>query len=154
MTVHLDAPDWVHDTIAEWLKRFELTNWEVSFKLHQCIDDNPDIRAQVEVWQNRHLACLKIRADVEDTPEWRRTLIHECCHILHERVDQLLREVVAPELPHDARRPVSAAYSNVLEEYTDQLTWVLWRLSVVEPLEQTVEARKNGRKKRKAKESA
>src|SRR5574340_502165 len=104
MAVDLPVPDWVEQYVRCWLDRLDLNHWKLHLLLEQTVNDDPSTRAAVQIWLTRAMAEVKFRADIEDTADWQRTIIHEILHIKHEPIDQLIRESIVPELEGPAGR--------------------------------------------------
>jgi hypothetical protein len=129
MAVNLDVPQWLDTYVRCWRDRFNLQDWTIEISLAQCVDGNAETRAQVSLELNIHHAAIVFRADIEDTPEWQRTVIHEVAHIKHETVDQFVFQVILPSLDGNAYAVASRGYRNAMEQHNNSMTWLLWRLA-------------------------
>jgi len=129
MPVDFRVPKWLHDYALCWCDRLGLNDWNVAVRLELAIDGDETTRGAVEIYQNIHKAIIKIRADVEDNAEGQQTVVHELLHVKHEKIDQLVRDVVLPELDKQAANVVRSVYLNVLEEFIELESCLLWRLA-------------------------
>ncbi len=94
----------------------------------------------------RHIATIRFSADIEDTPDWQRSVIHEVLHIKHERLDMFLRESVLPELSGSAHNVVGRTYRDLMEEFIDGETMLLWRLAEATDNPEPAKVGENGHK--------
>jgi len=141
-----NVPEWVKSYILCWADRLHLEEWEIVARLELCVNDDPSVRAAISVTNNIHHASIVFRADIEDTPEWQRTVIHEMLHIKHEPICQMVREVILLELERPTRRLADDAYRNVMEQFIDSQTMLLWRLAECVDNPEPIKASENGHK--------
>ena len=123
------VPDWLNDYAALWIERLHLTGWKINLKIEHCINDDVCIEALTTQRPQLNEATISFRSDVEDTENWRITVIHELLHVLHARIDRFLEFAVFPEMLSDeGRRIVREGYSQHYESFTHGLAVVLYRM--------------------------
>lgn len=123
----LVVPAWVETYTREWIERLGLGNWSVRLQLALCIADDPLTRGSAEAAPNVHQATITLRADIIDTPDWRKTIIHELLHVAHGQVDQMVEESLIAQIADPARMLAYGYYRNTMEPYIDQLAHTLYR---------------------------
>lgn len=114
-------PEWAADAIKTYATALNLNHWRIEAVVEQCIDDDPDTMAQCEQFNGQTRAVIHLRSDMEDTQEWRITILHEMLHVAHAHVDAMLQRVIFPHLPEAARVMADAAYRETYEPFVDSL---------------------------------
>ena len=125
MALNLDTPEWLKEYIRTWAWRLRLYKvWQIDVGLALVLNDDPDVHARVTIDSNVNIATIMFRADVEDTPQWRQTAIHELLHIAHGRVDHFFDYVLFPTLPEAAQALAKGTYDGHYESYIHTLAAV------------------------------
>lgn len=127
MSVDLTVPPWLNQYIRAWLDRLHLNDWTVKVAIELCVNGNPDVHAMCKQEPDLNLARLIFRADLQDTPDWRRTVIHELIHVAHSRIDHAVEDSFIPQLPAPAQQLAYDGYHQHVESYTAFLASTLYR---------------------------
>lgn len=122
-----DVPDWIVTELRYWIDIFNLEGWDIKARLERIVHDNPNCMAWCERRASYNYAALHIRDDVEDTPEWRKVLLHEMIHVVMARVDSYVQDAVIPEVAESSQRFATVAYTQHVESCTQMLTESFWR---------------------------
>ncbi len=123
------VPDWLTDYVSLWVDRLELGNWKITLRIDHCVQDDPFIQALTEQRPQLNEAKIIFRGDVEDTEEWRITIVHECLHVKHGRIDHFLERAVFPEMfTGEGQRLVREGYSQHYESYVHEMANILYRM--------------------------
>ena len=130
MAADLDVPVWLHQYVLAWIDRLHLNDWTIKLAIELCPNDNADTHAVCTQSPDLNEARITFRADVEDTKDWRRTVIHELIHVAHSRIDHALECVVLPELAPQVQQPMRQMYHQHVESYTAFLADTLYRATV------------------------
>jgi hypothetical protein len=88
MPLDLTVPPWLSQYALAWKNRLYLNAWDVTLRIAICVNEDHETHALCEQWPDLNMARLTFRADVEDTKEWRITVIHELIHVAHSRIDR------------------------------------------------------------------
>ena len=126
----LNVPDWLHRYILAWVDRLALNDWRVKIAIELYVNDDPDCHALCSQHPDLNEARLTFRADIEDTKEWRITVIHELLHVRHSRIDHAVERVIIPELAAAACQPLQTLYHQHVESFTAYLARTLYRATV------------------------
>lgn len=127
MSVDLAVPPWLNQYIRAWLERLHLNDWTIKVAIELCVDGDPATRGLCEQYPDTNTACLTFRADIEDTPEWRKVVIHELVHVAHSRIDHAIERAILPELPQSAQQLARQLYHQHVESYVDYLDNTLYK---------------------------
>lgn len=130
MTVDLTVPDWLHRYVLAWIDRLHLNDWTIKLSVDLCVNANADIQAMCKQHPDMNQATIIFRADVEDTKDWRRTIIHELIHVAHSRIDHAVEDSIIPQLPAAAHQLGFDTYHQHVESYTAFLADTLYRATV------------------------
>ena len=130
MTVDLTVPEWLHRYVLAWIDRLFLNDWTIRLAVELCVNNDPDTHALTHQIPDCNEARITFRADVEDTKDWRITIIHELIHVAHSRIDHAVEGVMIPELSQPARDPIQAMYHQHVESYVAFLARTLYRATV------------------------
>ena len=121
-----DVPSWATEYIAEWVERLQLGGWTVALRVQLVLDDDPDVAALCDAQSTLNFALISVRADIEDTIEWREYLLHELLHVAHARLDLFLEGAVFAQLEPAARAVVETEYTHLYESYICRLASALY----------------------------
>lgn len=121
------VPNWLTDYVALWKDRLWLGLWHITLRLEHTVEGDPGIEAVCRQYPDLNEAAIVFRSDVEDTEDWRITVIHELLHVKHARIDKFLTDVVFPEMPaEEAERMAKAGYSQHMESFTHDMARCLY----------------------------
>lgn len=120
----LVVPEWVLEYIRLWRDVLYLRHWQIDIVIELCVNYDTDCRALTEQFPDANHARLTFRADIEETPEWKTTIIHELLHIAHARIDHLVESAFIPEMKH-ADTLAREVYHQYIESYTAQFAEIL-----------------------------
>ena len=95
----LSVPEWVRDYVQEWRDVLLLHEWRIHIALALCVYHDPDCRGLTETCPDVNEATITFRADIEETDDWKRTIIHELLHVRHARIDHYIQSALLPGLP-------------------------------------------------------
>lgn len=127
MTTDTDMPEWALTEIRYWIDVFNLEQWDITAGLDRIVNDNPHCMAWCERNASYNSAVLHFRTDIEDTPEWRKVILHEMTHIVMARVDAYVQEAVIPNLAESSHNFAAAAYTQHVESCVQLFTRSFWR---------------------------
>jgi hypothetical protein len=130
VSVDLTVPDWLHRYILAWVDRLALNDWRVKVTIALCVNDDPDTHALCHQQPDLNEASLTFRVDIEDTKEWRITVIHELIHVRHSRIDHAVERVMIPELASAAQQPARELYHQHVESFTAYIARTLYCATV------------------------
>lgn len=130
MSVDLDVPSWLHQYALAWIDRLFLNDWTITLEIALCVNKDANIDAMCTQHPDMNQATIIFRADVEDTKEWRRTVIHELIHVAHSRIDHAVEDSIIPQLPTAAHQLGYDSYHQHVESYTAFLARTLYRATV------------------------
>lgn len=130
MSVDLTVPEWLRLYILAWCDRLHLNDWTVKVAIEVCVDGDPDTLGLCQQYPDSNTARLSFRVDIEDTLEWRRTVIHEMIHVAHSRIDHAFERAVLPELSQPAQQLAREIYHQHVESYVAWLANTLYRATV------------------------
>lgn len=127
MSVDYDVPQWLTDYIRTWIDRFDLEVWDIKVRLEMVVNNNPECMARCDRQAAYNSAKLTFRADIEDSPYWRKIVLHECLHIVLARADAYVFEIIIPELDAGAEVIAHNGYNHLIESAVSNLTDAFWR---------------------------
>lgn len=122
------VPQWAQDYLEAWMERFFLHGWAVTFQLARVVDDNPDCLGLCERNSNYNQVTITLRDDVEDTPKWRKVIVHELLHIVMARVDAFVQDAILPGMYETSKDIAQRGYTQHVESFiqflTDSFYWM------------------------------
>lgn len=121
------VPEWLDTEVGFWIDALDLEGWRVDITLDRVVHDHPDCMGWCERNASYNQATLHFRIDVEDTPEWRKVVLHECLHIVMARVDAFVQDAVFSQLVEPVQNLVGIAYTQHTESFVQKLTNTYWR---------------------------
>lgn len=130
MALDLFVPEWLTMYIRAWCDRLCLKDWRIKVSIELCINNDPNVHAMCKQHPDLNEATILFRADVEDTKDWRRTVIHELIHVAHSRIDHAVEDSIIPQLPAAAHQLGYDAYHQHVESYTAYLAETLYNATV------------------------
>jgi hypothetical protein len=115
-----DVPKWVKKFVTDWKSKLSLWGWRLHFRM----SNSPhDIKAHgaviVHSWTNE--AEIELRVGIQDDLSGHKTIVHELLHVLHGRIDVVVRDVIIDALPEQLKEMAESAYDNVNEPFIDNL---------------------------------
>ena len=114
-------PAWLVSLLKRWQTILGLNDWHIGLGLGLCPMNDPRALASVDTDPQANAAKITIRADIEDSREWRRYALHELLHVAHCRIDDCVEEAIIKSLPHDARMLARRVYNQHLEAFIEQM---------------------------------
>lgn len=120
--IDLTVPTWLQEKVALWIDRLQLGEWEIGLRLALVLNDDANVQGLCDQYPDLNEARLTFRADIEDTKEWERTIVHELLHVKHSRIDHFLEGVVFPSLDNVL---ATITYRQFVESYTHSLAKAL-----------------------------
>lgn len=121
------VPKWVVTEVEYWIDVFCLEGWRIDVSLDRVVHENPDCMGWCERNARYNHANLHFRTDIEDTPEWRKVILHECLHVVMARVDVYVEDAVIPEMAESSQRFAGQVYTQHTESFVQTLTASFWR---------------------------
>jgi hypothetical protein len=130
LTDRYAVPDWLTEYVALWVSRLEMgDSWTIRLQLEHCIDNDPYVEAMAYNFAHLNQGKIVFRSDVEDTENWRVTVVHELLHIKHSRIDSFLEKAVFSEMFTDeGRRIVKTGYSQHYESFIHDMACILYKM--------------------------
>lgn len=128
MTTNATVPKWIVTEVRYWIDLFNLEGWDIEVGLERVVHDNPRCKGWCERQAAYNRAWLHLRDDIEDTPEWRRVILHECLHIVMARVDTYVQDAVIPGMAESSQHFAGVVYTQHVESFVQALTAAYWRL--------------------------
>lgn len=126
MSVDLTVPEWVENYIKAWSERLGINYKYLHISLAMAVQDDTDVRACAQVQPDINTASLIFRADIENTPEWRRTIIHELLHVVHGRLDHFTENALIPQVAESSQNFAIVAYRQYMESFIDGMADTLY----------------------------
>lgn len=123
----MDVPLWIVEEIRYWIDIFNLGHWAVDTILDRVVQDDPDCMGWCERMTSYNHATLHFRDDIEDTPKWRKVILHECLHIVMGRVDAYVQDAVIPGMAESSHDFAGVVYTQLTESFVQMLTDSFWR---------------------------
>jgi len=123
-------PDWVKSFVILWRDRLYLHQWTFRLTQELCVDGDEHVMASMSSTPAYNDAHMRIRADIEDTPEWRQIIVHEIMHTAHARIDAVVSDMIIPGLGESARPLAREAYRQVVEPFIESIADTLYELSI------------------------
>jgi hypothetical protein len=124
--MNLTAPGWVVSYMRTWIERLHLETWKIDVQLALCVNGDSQTHGLCEQYPDVNECCVTLRADIEDTPEWRKTIIHELLHVAHARLDHLTERAIIPQVAEAAQPLAIEVYHQHVETYIHMLTLTLY----------------------------
>lgn len=112
----LAVPEWLNHKIAQWIDLLSMREWEIAVGLALAPGGDPDCLGRAEQYPDINFGRLTFRADIENTPEWEKTIVHELLHIKHSRIDHFIENVVFTSMD-GASLVCSLTYRQMIEPY-------------------------------------
>ena len=125
-----DVPIWIATEVHYWIDIFSLATWNVTIALDRVVLDNPNCLGWCQRNASYNHAVLHFRDDIEDTPKWRKVILHECLHILMARVDAYVQDAMQPQLAESSQDFAGMVYTQHTESFVQMLTAAFWRYYV------------------------
>jgi hypothetical protein len=122
MSVDLTVPGWVSSYADMWITRLSLEGWQLTFCLDRVVNDNPACMGLCERKANYNAAVITLRADIEDTQEWRKVLLHELLHVAAARVDNYVENAIIPDMYETGQTIARRGYTQHMESHIQNLT--------------------------------
>ena len=120
-----EIPEWLRAFVDQWCERLTLHEWRIEIYLERIINDEPLLAGMARVYHNVNIAHVLLRNDIEDTPDWRQTILHELLHVRHARIDHAVENAIIEQLPANMHDMAATVYNQALESYIDQMAKVL-----------------------------
>jgi hypothetical protein len=121
------VPEWVATEVRYWVDIFSLEGWEIDITLDRVVNESGDCMGYCERTARYNHAVLHFRSDIEDTPEWRKVILHECVHIVMARVDAYVEDAVIPQMAESSHHFAAVAYTQHVESFVQMLSASFWR---------------------------
>jgi hypothetical protein len=121
------VPEWLSTEVDYWIDLFNLEGWHIDIVIDRVVNDHPNCMGWCERNASYNHATLHFRIDAEDTPEWRKVVLHECLHIAMARVDAFVQDAMMPELDLAAQQIAGVAYTQHVESFVQTMTDACWR---------------------------
>lgn len=112
----LTVPEWLNHKVALWIDLLSMREWEIAVGLSMAPGNDPDCLGRAEQFPNLNFGRLTFRADIEETAEWEKTIVHELLHIKHSRIDHFIENVMIPGMG-DASLVCSLTYRQLIEPF-------------------------------------
>lgn len=112
----LSIPEWLNHKVAMWIDLLAMREWEIAVGVALAPGNDPDCLGRAEQSPDINFGRLIFRADIENTVEWEKTIVHELLHIKHSRVDHFVENAVIPGLGSDGVI-CSITYKQVIEPF-------------------------------------
>lgn len=124
------VPQWLRDYVDLWADRLGLyPEWrKIGIEICRVISDDAGTLAHADRDVKLNEAVLRFNCDVEDTHEWRQTVVHELLHVKHTRIDAFYRGVVVPQLSSSAGEMASEGYNQHMESYIESMAQILYAM--------------------------
>ncbi|BDI27997.1 hypothetical protein CCAX7_000480 [Capsulimonas corticalis] len=138
MAMDLTVPQWLRDYVDLWADRLGLyPEWQpIGIKLARVVYGEELTFAVSARIAKLNKATITFSCDVEDTAEWRITVVHELLHVKHTRIDAYIRECITPQLAPGAEKVADAGYDQQMESYIESFAHILydmWAAKEAEP---------------------
>jgi hypothetical protein len=124
--MNTELPPWALTYMRTWIDRLHLDTWKIDAGLALCVNSDPQTHGLCEQYPDVNECCITFRADIEDTPEWRKTIIHELLHAAHARLDHLVERALIPQIAEAAQPLATEVYHQHAETYIHMLTLTLY----------------------------
>jgi hypothetical protein len=139
MAMDLTVPAWLRDYVDLWADRLGLyPEWQpVEIKLARVVFGNEHTYAVSSRIVKLNKATITFSCDVDDTQEWRITVVHELLHVKHARIDAYIRECITPPSCGGAEKFADAGYDQHMESYIEsmsQILYAMWAVKEAEPV--------------------
>lgn len=116
-----DVPAFVHAWVEKWHTILGLNGMHIHISILPLVNGDPDVRGECLQHTHLNLCELNFRHDIEETPEWETTVVHELLHAAHARIDALIESAIITALPEPAQAIALATYTQAYESYTHNL---------------------------------
>lgn len=123
-----EVPEWAGKFIQKWAEKLNIEHWIIKGKVEMCLNGNPEAWANCEQQYLINEATIGMRADIEETDEWKVYLIHELLHVAHAHIDFIVEDVVISELPEACKRMGRESYTNAYEPFIQRMAVSLLRM--------------------------
>jgi len=114
-----ELPSWVSTWVTYWRDKLYLHPWTIHLYPELVVANSATCEAAATNDSAYYSANIHIRADIEDTRDWRETLIHEVLHVAHARIDDVVAQALIDNLPGDAQPIAKEMYRQALEGFIE-----------------------------------
>jgi hypothetical protein len=121
------VPEWLNQYIRAWIDRLALGGWTIRVSLSLCVNDDPATEGLCQQYPDINRIDLTFRADIEDTPRWRKVVIHEMLHARHARIDHLVERGIIPEVGPLTEQFARTTYHQQVESFVAYMTNTLYQ---------------------------
>jgi hypothetical protein len=111
------------------MHRLDLYNWTIKYSLAHCVNGEEHTTGLCSQYPDINTAELTFRADISDTPDWRKTIIHELLHVAHGRVDPVVEEAIIGQLDPAKQDMARIIYHQQVESYICALARSLYQMT-------------------------
>lgn len=116
MTALLTVPEWLNHKVAQWIDILSMREWEIAVGLALAPGNDPDCLGRAEQYPSLNFGRITFRVDIENNPEWEKTIVHELLHVKHCRIDHFVEEVMIPGMD-GASVACSLTYRQFIEPF-------------------------------------
>lgn len=115
-------PDWLTTLVRKWMDRVGPYGWFYHTVWVRVVNNDEDAAGSCEHEAQYNRVMFEFADHLTDDDDTNGYVLHECLHAMHASIDNVVENIIIPQLPYELREMASAMYNLVNEQTIHELT--------------------------------